>query len=326
MAEKKKNLTNSAPELKINRQLSGLIDEITFDSSRKMAFTPQLPELRNIHIFRRNEIEYRAVPNIHGYYVLWICLAGTGQLLVDGAHLELHAGESTLVLPGQPHIRLPDSRKRRVSWLLLRFESNDKGWFAGFRNAGSRLGENAMAKLTALLEFYSRREDPLAAASCGASLQILLAELLSGSSQISGAALAELPGTSSSYIRELCELMMQMPPVKDPFRIVAARKSVTPEYLHVLFRQKTGQTPRDFMARQKINLAQHLLANSELSVSEIALRCGFSGIYPFSKFFKSRCKVSPTAYRKEKTAVEKLLSAAPSAGSGSRKGQLGAES
>ena len=231
--------------------------------------------------------------------MLWICLSGTGQLLVDGAHLELHANESTLVLPGQPHIRLPDSRKRRVSWLLLRFESSDKGWFSGFRNARSRLTPGALAHLESLLEFYVRREDPLAAGSCGASLQILLAELLAGSNH-PGETPPELPGASTSYVRELCELMMQMPPVKDPFKRVAARKNVTPEYLHVLFRKKTGQTPRDFMARQKLNLAQHLLANSELTVSEIALRCGFSGIYPFSRFFKSRCKVSPSSYRKEK--------------------------
>lgn len=281
--------------------MSELLDKITFDSSRKMAFTPLLPDLKNIHIFRRNEIEYRAVPNIHGYYVLWICLSGTGQLLVDGAHLELHAGESTLVLPGQPHIRLPDSKKRRVTWLLLRFESSEKGWFSGFRNSRSRLSERALQELTALLEYYARREDPLAAAGCGASLQILLAELLAKSSSPRGD-LPDMPQGSSSCIRELCELMMQMPPVKDPFKIVAARSSVTPEYLHVLFRKKTGQTPRDFMARQKLNLAQHLLVNSELTVSEIALRCGFSGIYPFSKFFKSRCKVPPSAYRRAKNS------------------------
>ncbi len=299
MVKKEKNLTDSAHKFKKNAPLAELMKKITFDSSRKLAFSPRLPELHNIHIFRRNEIEYRAVPNIHGYYVLWICLSGTGQLLVDGAHLELHANESTLVLPGQPHIRLPDSRKRRVSWLLLRFESSDKGWFSGFRNARSRLTPGALAHLESLLEFYVRREDPLAAGSCGASLQILLAELLAGSNH-PGETPPELPGASTSYVRELCELMMQMPPVKDPFKRVAARKNVTPEYLHVLFRKKTGQTPRDFMARQKLNLAQHLLANSELTVSEIALRCGFSGIYPFSRFFKSRCKVSPSSYRKEK--------------------------
>lgn len=302
MAVNRKNLTESVHELKINPSLAGLLEAVTFDSSRKKSFTPLLPELRNIHIFRRNEIEYHAVPNIHGCYVLWICLSGTGQLLVDGANLELHEGESTLVLPGQPHIRLPDSRKRRVSWLLLRFESKEKGWFAGFRNIRSRLSESAWEKLTALLGSYARREEPTAASACGAWLQLLLCELLHESSQNTTENNTELAQASSSCIRELCELMMQMPPVKDPFKIIAARQNVTPEYLHVLFRKKTGQTPRDFMARQKVNLAQHLLVNSELSVSEIALRCGFSGIYPFSKFFKNRCKVSPSTYRKEKNS------------------------
>ena len=47
-----------------------------------------------------------------------------GRLLVDGAHQELSTSETTLVLPGQPHIRLPDPCKRRVSWLLIRFESD----------------------------------------------------------------------------------------------------------------------------------------------------------------------------------------------------------
>ena len=299
MAEKNKNLTVSAHEFKINPPLSELLEKITFDSSRRKSFTPHLPDLRNIHIFRRNEIEYQALPNIHGYYVLWICLSGTGRLLVDGAHLELHGGESTLVLPGQPHIRLPDRCKRHVSWLLLRFESSDKGWFAGFRNSRSRLSEQALKELTILLECYCRHEDPFAAAGCGAALQLLLAELLAQSSKTPGEG-PEVPQGSSSCIRELCELMMQMPPVKDPFKLVAARQNVTPEYLHVLFRKKTGQTARDFMARQKLNLAQHLLVNSELTISEIALRCGFSCIYTFSKFFKSRCKVSPGTYRKEK--------------------------
>ena len=305
MLKKEKNLTDSAHEDKIMHSVSELSRQISFDSSRRNAFTPRLPELRNIHIFRRNEIEYNAVPNIHGYYVLWICLAGTGHLLVDGAHVELRSGESTLVLPGQPHIRLPDAGKRHVNWLLIRFESNDHGWFAGFRNSRNRLSPGAAEKLAMLLEYYFRREEILYSYACGSTLLLLLSLLLTEQINFSsGNPLYEpdVPGGTASCIRELCELMMQQPPVKDPFGIIAARRNVTAAYLHVLFRKKTGHTPRDFMARQKLNLAQHLLANSDLTISEIALRCGFSGIYPFSRFFSRKCRLSPTAYRREKNA------------------------
>jgi hypothetical protein len=305
MVKKRKNLTDSAHGSKMMHSVSELSRQISFDSSRRNAFTPRLPELRNIHIFRRNEIEYNAVPNIHGYYVLWICLAGTGRLLIDGAHVELQSGESTLVLPGQPHIRLPDAEKRHVSWLLIRFESDDHGWFAGFRNARSRLSPETSEKLAMLLEYYLRREEILYSSACGGTLLLLLSLLLTEQTDFSAKNPLyepDIPGGTASCIRELCELMMQMPPVGDPFRIVAARRNVTAAYLHVLFRKKTGHTPRDFMARQKLNLAQHLLANSDLTISEIALRCGFSGIYPFSRFFSRKCRITPTAYRKERNS------------------------
>ena len=300
MAENRINLTISAHEHKLTGRISDFIGQVSFDSSRRNAFTPRLPELRNIHIFRRNEIEYRAVPNIHGYYVLWICLSGTGQLLVDGAHQELSTSETALVLPGQPHIRLPDPCKRRVSWLLIRFESDDKGWFADFRNSRSKLDEAMTETLGLMLEHYTRKGDVIAESICGSLLQLLLLQLLEATCKTgtTSSSPGELPPAGSGCIRELCELMMQMPPVKDPFKVVAARRNVTPAYLHVLFRKKTGHTPRDFMSRQKLNLAQHLLANSELTVSEIALRCGFSGIYPFSKFFRKKCNMTPSEYRK----------------------------
>ena len=305
MVEKGKILTDSVQGAEIMSPVSELIQQISFDSSRRNAFTPRLPELRNIHIFRRNEIEYNAVPNIHGYYVLWICLGGTGRLLIDGAHVELQSGESTLVLPGQPHIRLPDAEKRHVSWLLIRFESNDHGWFAGFRNARSRLTPDSLEKLAILLEYYLRRDEILYSSACGSTLLLLLSLLLTEQNNFSAKNPLyepDVPGGAASCIRELCELMMQMPPVKDPFRIVAARRNVTAAYLHVLFRKKTGHSPREFMARQKLNLAQHLLANSDLTVSEIAQRCGFSGIYPFSRFFSRKCRITPTAYRRERNS------------------------
>lgn len=300
MVKKEKNLSNSAQIATIPLKLTELIDKIDFDSSRGNAFTPTIPKIRNIHIFRRNEIEHRPLLNIHGYYVLWICSYGTGHLLIDGAHLELNIGESTLVHPGQSHIRLPDSNKRKVNWLLLRFESDDKGLFSHFKNTKIKLSKIAIDTLTLLLEYYFKRESAFNASACGACLQTLLTILLTESPQLTNSETSNLVSNTDAYIRELCELMMQVPPEKDPFKFVAARRNVTPEYLHVLFRQKTGHSPRDFIAKQKLNLAQHLLVNSELTISEVAVRCGFSGVYPFSKFFKKRRGISPSFYRKTK--------------------------
>lgn len=297
MFEKGKNLTDSVHEAEIWFRVQDQIENISFDSGRRGSFSPRLPELRNIHIFRRSEMYELAAPNIHKYYVLWICLAGTGQLFIDGAHAEIRARESLLVTPGVPHVRLPDDKKRRVSWLLIRFECDDSSFFVPFRNARFHLDRCCAEKLSELLTFYDSRKDPLGCSACGAALLSFLMALFARREDGGEGA---VPEGVPACLREVCELMMQMPPVKDPFARVAARWNITAAYLHVLFRKKTGLTSRDFMNRQKLNLAEHLLANSELSISEIALRCGFSGVYPFSRFFSRKRHISPSAYRKNK--------------------------
>ena len=47
------------------------------------------------------------------------------------------------------------------------------------------------------------------------------------------------------------------------------------------------------MLQKRLDMAQQLLIYSQLSVGEIAEKCGFQSIYYFSKYFKKRCGVSP---------------------------------
>ena len=299
MIKKRKNLTDSVQKEDFWENISEKVAGITFDSTRLAAFSPRLPELKNIHIFRRNEQYKGVLPNIHAYFVLWICLSGEGRLLIDEANVGLQPHEGILVLPGQPHC-LPDNQGRRVEWLLIRFESKDHGWFSVFRNVRLQFSARSAEILAQMLTHYEERENAFACSACGAALLQLLAALSEDRLALTDVLRSEYGQSTAAYIRELCELMIQMPPVKDPFKIVAAHRNVTPEYLHALFRKKTGYTSRKFLIWQKMNLAQHLLVNSELSVSEIALRCGFSGIYPFSRFFSKHSGMSPSAYRKKR--------------------------
>ncbi|MBQ9501648.1 MAG: helix-turn-helix transcriptional regulator [Lentisphaeria bacterium] len=280
---------------RLRRQLA----PIGFSSAKNMAFTPHAVPLRNIHVFRRGEMVSGPVLNLHSYCMLWICCSGFGRLLVDGARLELTRGEAVLILPGQPHMRLPDEKERSVHWLLIRFETEEAGTLAHLRNIRFRLSAESLDLLSLLLAHYVRlKEEPNAENICGSALQLLL-DLLPGSGVAPTIPLPPSePGSAASYVRELCELLMQEPPVRDPFQLVASRWSVTPEYLRVVFRHQLGAPPRVFLNRKKLGLARHLLSNSDLSISEIALRCGFSGVYSFSRFFTRHGGLSPRAYRK----------------------------
>jgi AraC family L-rhamnose operon transcriptional activator RhaR/AraC family L-rhamnose operon regulatory protein RhaS len=63
------------------------------------------------------------------------------------------------------------------------------------------------------------------------------------------------------------------------------------------FRQALDVSPIDYLIRLRISRASELLRNSELSVSEIGYRVGFSDSNYFARQFRSVMGTSPRAYR-----------------------------
>ena len=65
------------------------------------------------------------------------------------------------------------------------------------------------------------------------------------------------------------------------------------------FRRDCGVTVNEYIVSRRIDIAKELLQYSELPVSQIAAKCGFSDQLYFSRVFSSRVGVSPTAFRKD---------------------------
>lgn len=77
---------------------------------------------------------------------------------------------------------------------------------------------------------------------------------------------------------------------------LAQNARISESYLRKLFRQKYRTTPKQYILELRIQKAKLLLSEDLASVAEVAERCGFSGVYHFSKAFKARTGSSPTQY------------------------------
>ncbi|MEM8868152.1 MAG: helix-turn-helix domain-containing protein [Verrucomicrobiota bacterium] len=64
-----------------------------------------------------------------------------------------------------------------------------------------------------------------------------------------------------------------------------------------VFKQATGITFTDYLARVRVEKAKHLLQNPCLRVSEIAFETGFESISQFNRSFKRITGVTPTQFR-----------------------------
>jgi len=71
-------------------------------------------------------------------------------------------------------------------------------------------------------------------------------------------------------------------------------------HFSALFRQHYKMSPMSYQVHRRMDYAQYLLEIPGLSVTQIAERTGYTDLYQFSRMFKKRFGLSPSAYKKEK--------------------------
>ena len=78
---------------------------------------------------------------------------------------------------------------------------------------------------------------------------------------------------------------------------IAEKFNLTPKYFSDLIRQHTGRSAQQHIHDKLIDAAKEKLSGTALSVSEIAFLLGFEHPQSLSRLFKSKTKVTPSAYR-----------------------------
>jgi len=86
---------------------------------------------------------------------------------------------------------------------------------------------------------------------------------------------------------------------------LAKKLGVSRYYMIHQFKKITGTTIVSYKQGLKLSWAKRLLVTTELSMTEIALKCGFGSSSYFSKMFLQSEKVSPTEYRKNLKSMNK---------------------
>lgn len=79
---------------------------------------------------------------------------------------------------------------------------------------------------------------------------------------------------------------------------IAEMAEMSPKYFCVFFKNITGKTPFEYLISYRIECSARKLLNTNSSVTEIALSCGFNDLSYFIKTFKNYKGISPAKFRK----------------------------
>ncbi len=291
------------PALRIAEGFAG--QRLVIVPRERLEATRRLPLIRDLqvtHIGHFGPAKNHFVKRARGVgeFVLIYCLAGEGHCEVGGQHHRAAAGDVAILPPGVPHTYYADPgdpwtifwfhftgeraadypaaleleegnpilHAPRPNALRQAFEEAYRHTLHGFTDS-SLLGlSTGLARLIGLLKIYSR---PRGLRTHRTEDRILEA------------------------IRRL-----QEEPTRDwSLGELAAEAGMSEPYFCEMFRKQAGCPPKQFVIRQRLQMASALMHESGLTVAQIAARVGYEDPYYFSRLFRYHTGRSPRDYRRE---------------------------
>jgi AraC family transcriptional regulator len=106
-------------------------------------------------------------------------------------------------------------------------------------------------------------------------------------------------GLGSARLRRIKELVHAK--MEDDLSLDEMAQSVGLSTAHFarMFRKSTGETPHQFVLRQRVERAKAMLRAPRARVLDVAVACGFKTQQHFAQVFCDVCGVSPTRYRQD---------------------------
>ena len=105
--------------------------------------------------------------------------------------------------------------------------------------------------------------------------------------------------TEPSLVRHFKQLVSEQFKKKQSISAYAEQLNVSLSTLNNTIKQTTNSTPSQILHEEIIMEVKRLLANSEMTVSEIGYQLNFEDPSYFGRFFRRQTGISPVAFRKE---------------------------
>ena len=106
-------------------------------------------------------------------------------------------------------------------------------------------------------------------------------------------------GLGSSRLRRIKEFVDAKMEDELTLREMAQSVELSRAHFARMFRKSTGETPHQFVLRQRVERAKAMLRAPDGRILDVAVACGFKTQQHFARIFRSVCGVSPTEYRQE---------------------------
>ncbi len=103
---------------------------------------------------------------------------------------------------------------------------------------------------------------------------------------------------TQDFIKKIQQYILKNPEKDLNRTTLASHVYLHPDYLSHTFKAQTGMSLSDYIIQVRINCAKNLLLKTNMSISEISMRCAYENTAYFTKLFKNVVHMPPKEYRK----------------------------
>ncbi|MBR2616888.1 MAG: helix-turn-helix domain-containing protein [Clostridia bacterium] len=253
-------------------------------------------------LYQKSTQEYTSPTHTHDGYELFFVTRGNATLSVRDKHYTVNEGDVVFISGNEEHrLHSKSDRYERVI-ILLNAEKADTLLNAKelvsllkFRPAEflhvRKL--NSMQTATALIDKI-QKELSLRAPLYEYAVNALLEQLLILLFREDEATTLSSPARFAEIRKYLEENYATTMALED----VAQRFHLSKYYLAHAFKEECGVSPMQYLTSLRLSHAKRLLTETNLRISEVAARVGFTELNRFCRLFRQKTGVTPKEYRK----------------------------
>lgn len=240
--------------------------------------------------------DWHSVPHTHNHMELFYIVGGKGQFMIEDQMHPVNSSDLVIINPNVPHTEM-SLNGQPFEYIVLGVEGIEL--VSGESANGYSILDHfeSMEVSTCLRNILREMEQKNTGYEdiCQAYMEILLIRLM----RIIDLAVSADPqmGTGNrqcAAVKRYIDIHFKEALTLEQ---LAEQAHMNKFYLSHAFKQEYGVSPINYMTSRRIEESKYLLAETDLSVSQVAQLLGFSSQSYFSQVFHRSQEISPMEYR-----------------------------
>ena len=241
--------------------------------------------------------DWHSVPHTHSHTELFFIVSGKGQFLIQDQSFPVEVNDLVIINPNVPHTE--DSLNAQpleyivlgVDGIELATSENSNGQFCILDHFESVEISGCLRNILREMEQKNTGYEDI----CQAYMEILVIRLMRSTALAVQTATQAISGNRQcAAVRQYIDLHFKEPLTLEQ---LAEEAHMNKYYLSHAFKREYGISPINYMISRRIDESKYLLAETDLSMSQIAQLLGFSSLSYFSQVFRRIQASTPMEYR-----------------------------